>query len=406
MTSTKQSVKESMTSKDIISSARETKWPWIWLAYTGFLFIDPILEPNRHIWFGTIAVFVTFLVLFYGYVRSTDEGRPLRFWLIGATFLLGLITFPWNSGATTFFVYVAGFLPFSVESKRRVLALFFAESLVILGEAYLFQAPGPFHIGWPNAIISIFLLLVIGGGNIFFAEQKRADCKLRLAQEENVALAAVAERERIARDLHDVLGHTLSVIVLKAELAGRLIESDPQRAAHEMADVERTARTALSEVREAIGGYRSRGLTAEMEQARKTLQSAGVALSCESPVPQLNASEETVLCLTVREAVTNIVRHAKATQCRIRFTRSEDGFHSLLITDDGAQPKIREGNGLRGMRERVQSLGGRFSITTNPGLTILIELPHTPNTQSAQTTQNDPAPLRETTTIKAPLVTT
>ncbi|WP_260735423.1 sensor histidine kinase [Tunturiibacter lichenicola] len=396
----------SMTSKDIISSAREAKWPWIWLAYTGFLFIDPILEPNRHIWLGTLTVFATFLVFFYGYVRSTDEGRPLRFWLIGATFLLGLITFPWNSGATTFFVYVAGFLPFSVESKRRVLALFFAESLVILGEAYLFRAPGPFHIGWPNAIIGIFLLLVIGGGNIFFAEQKRADCKLRLAQEENVALAAVAERERIARDLHDVLGHTLSVIVLKAELAGRLIESDPQRAAREMEDVERTARTALSEVREAIGGYRSRGLTAEMEQARKTLQSAGVALSCESPVPQLNASEETVLCLTVREAVTNIVRHAKATQCRIRFTRSEDGFHSLLIADDGAQPKIREGNGLRGMRERVHALGGRFSITTNPGLTILIELPHAPNTQGTQNTQNDPTPSTDTSSIKTPLVTT
>jgi two-component system, NarL family, sensor histidine kinase DesK len=388
-----------MTGNDKISSTRENKWPWIWLAYTGFLFIDPIMEPSRHIWLGTIAVFATFLALFFGYVRATDEGRPLRFWMIGATFLLGLVTFPWNSGAITFFIYVAGFLPFSVESKRRVLALFFVESLAILGETYIFRAPGPFHIGWPNAIIGIFLLIIIGGGNIFFAEQKRAECKLRVAQEENVALAAVAERERIARDLHDVLGHTLSVIVLKAELAGRLIESDPQRAIREIADVETTARTALSEVREAIGGYRSQGLTAEMERTRKTLQSAGVALSCESPVPQLNASEETVLCLTVREAVTNIVRHAKATQCRIRFAHSEDGFHSLLISDDGTQPRIREGNGLRGMRERIQSLGGRLSITTSPGVTILIELPHTPDTQ------NDLAPSTHSSEIKAPFVT-
>jgi two-component system sensor histidine kinase DesK len=389
-----------MTGNDNISSARQSKWPWIWLAYTGFLFIDPIMEPSRHIWLGTIAVFVTFLALFFGYVRATDEGRPLRFWMIGATFLLGLVTFPWNSGAITFFVYVAGFLPFSVESKRRVLALFFVESLAILGETYHFRASGPLQIGWPNAIIGIFLLIIIGGGNIFFAEQKRAECKLRVAQEENVALAAVAERERIARDLHDVLGHTLSVIVLKAELAGRLIESDPQRAVREIADIETTARTALSEVREAIGGYRSQGLTAEMERTRKTLQSAGVALSCESPVPQLNASEETVLCLTVREAVTNIVRHARATQCRIRFARSEDGYHSLLITDDGNQPRIREGNGLRGMRERVQSLGGRLSITTSPGVTILIELPHTTDTQ------NDLAPSTHSSEIKAPFVTT
>jgi two-component system sensor histidine kinase DesK len=386
-----------MTGNDNISNKQKNKWPWIWLAYTGFLFIDPILEPNRNLWLGTIAVFITFLALFFGYVRSTDEGRPLRFWMIGATIFLGLITFPWNAGATSFFVYAAGFLPFSIESKQRVLSLFFLESLLILGEAYLFRARGPLHIGWPNALVCIFLLLVIGGGNIFFAEQKRADCKLRLAQEENVALAAVAERERIARDLHDVLGHTLSVIVLKAELAGRLIESDPHRATQEIADVENTARTALSEVREAIGGYRSQGLSAEMERAHKTLQSAGVALSCESPVPQLNASEETVLCLTLREAVTNIVRHARATQCRIRFTRSEDGFHSLLITDDGAQPKLREGNGLRGMRERVQALGGRLSITTSPGVTILIELPHTPSTQST--------PAEDASAVKAPLVT-
>jgi two-component system, NarL family, sensor histidine kinase DesK len=367
-----------MTGNDNISSSRESKWPWIWIAYTGFLFIDPIMEPSRNLWIGTIAVFVTFLSIFLGYVRSTDEGRPLRFWMIAATVFLGLITFPWNSGAITFFVYAAGFLPFSIESKRRVLALFFAEALLIFGEAYLFRAPGPFHIGWPNAIIGVFLMIIIGGGNIFFAEQRRAECRLRLAQEENVALAAVAERERIARDLHDVLGHTLSVIVLKAELAGRLVERDPQRAVQEIADVERTARTALSEVREAIGGYRSQGLTAEMERARNALQAAGVALACESPVPQLNATEETVFCLSLREAVTNIVRHAQATHCRLRFARAEDGYHSLFINDNGANTALKEGNGLRGMRERVQTLGGRLSITTEPGVTLLIELPQAP----------------------------
>jgi two-component system, NarL family, sensor histidine kinase DesK len=396
-----------MKSPDIVLKKNDQKWAWLWIAYSGFLFINPILEPSRNLWLGTLTVFAIFIGVFTAYVNPKNEGGPIRYWLIAATFGLGLATFPWNGGGSTFFVYAAAFLPFVIESTSKIVSLFIVESLFIIVEGYLFNTPGhALYIGWPNVFIAIFLLALIGGGNIFFAEQKRAECKLRLAQEENVALAAVAERERIARDLHDVLGHTLSVIVLKAELAGRLIESDPQRAAREMADVEQTARTALREVREAIGGYRSQGLPTEMEQARKTLQSAGVALSCESPVPQLNASEETVLCLTVREAVTNIVRHAKATQCRIRFARSEDGFHSLLITDDGAQPKIREGNGLRGMRERIQALGGRLSITANPGVTILIELPHAPNTQSTQNTQNDSAPSTDTSTVKAPLVTT
>jgi two-component system sensor histidine kinase DesK len=118
-----------------------------------------------------------------------------------------------------------------------------------------------------------------------------------------------------------------------------------------------------------------------MELARNTLQAAGVALACESQLPQLHAAEETVLCLAVREAVTNIVRHAQATHCRMRFTTSNDGYRSLLITDDGPHPKLHEGNGLRGMRERVQSLGGRLSITTDPGVTLLIELPQTVTSQ-------------------------
>jgi two-component system sensor histidine kinase DesK len=371
-----------MIGTDTNSKLRERNWAWLWLAYTGFLFIDPILEPSPRKWVATLSVFVIFLGIFSGYIRSVGRGSHTRGWLIVSTFVLGLVTFPWNPGGSTFFIYTAAFLPFSIKSIWRVLVLFVFESVAILIEGYIFNTRGHFlYIGWPNVFIAVFLLFMIGGGNILFAQQKRADVRLHRAQDEIEQLAALAERERIARDLHDVLGHTLSVIVLKAELAGRLIERDPQRAASEIADVEKTARTALSEVREAIGGYRSQGLPAEMELARSTLQAAGVVLSCETPLPHLRAAEETVLCLAVREAVTNIVRHAKATHCRMRFTVSSDGFHSLLITDDGPHPKLHEGNGLRGMRERVQSLGGRLSITTDPGVTLLIELPQTTSRQ-------------------------
>ena len=243
-----------------------------------------------------------------------------------AIFLLGLVTFPWNQGASTFFVYTAAFLPFTFASVRRVLMLFGVEIAIIMGEsAYFHTWPDPLHVSWPNMWIAVFLVLTVGGGNIFFAEQRRAECKLRAAQEENLALAAVAERERIARDLHDVLGHTLSLVVLKAELAGRLLESeenrDIARAAAEIADVERTARTALADVREAIGGYRARGLAAEIEAARRTLDAAGVELvaeSCADAAAALTPQEETALALALREAVTNIVRHAHARRCVLR----------------------------------------------------------------------------------------
>jgi two-component system sensor histidine kinase DesK len=292
-----------------------------------------------------------------------------RHGLIVALYVLGVVSFPINSAGSTFFIYSAAFLPFVVASVPILVTVLIAQALGLVVEGLLL------HINPFALTLTTFILCIVGASNTFIARQKRADTKLRMAHEEIEQLAAVAERERIARDLHDVLGHTLSVIVLKSELAGRLIERDPQRAAQEIADVERTARTALSEVRAAIGGYRSQGLPAEMELARNTLQAAGIALACESPLPQLHAAEETVLCLAVREAVTNIVRHAQATHCRMRFTTSVDGYHSLLITDDGVHPKLQEGNGLRGMRERVQSLGGRLSITTDPGVTLLIELP-------------------------------
>ena len=373
-----------MQSVDAISKQRGRNWAWIWLCYTGFLFIQPLIEPSPRLWLYTSAVFVLFLLIVWFYSSTPDSARVARAWVIVATFGLGLVTFPWNQGGSTFFIYAACFIPFLIVSVRKVLALFLLICLAILAEGYAFTYNTPhgfFHIGWPNTLIAIFLVIVIGSGNIFFAQQKRADCQLRAAQEENVTLAAVAERERIARDLHDVLGHTLSVIVLKAELAGRLLNhptaADPVRAAAEIADVERTARTALAEVREAIGGYRSQGLAAEIEAAQRILDAANVRLivdSASATSAGLSAAEETVLALALREAVTNIVRHAQATTCKLRFI-TEGGRRRLVVEDNGRHSAAREGNGLRGMRERVESLGGRLSLERESGTRILIDLP-------------------------------
>jgi two-component system sensor histidine kinase DesK len=340
---------------------------YVWLAYSAFFFIDPILNHNRRLWIESVTIYAIFLAIYISYMRTRITSH--RHGLLVGFYLLGLISLPINSGASSFFIYSAAFLPFVVVSVPTVVCLLALESLGVLAEG-LWLHSNPIQIG-----ATILMMAVIGTSDTFIALQKRADSKLRMAQEELEQLAALAERERIARDLHDVLGHTLSVIVLKAELAGRLIERDPQRAAQEIADVERTARTALSEVRETIGGYRSQGLPAEMEMARSTLSAADVALSCESPLPKLTAAEESVLCLAVREAVTNIVRHARATHCRMSFASTKDQYRSLLIEDDGTHAVLQEGNGLRGMRERVQALGGRLSISNHQGTTLLIELP-------------------------------
>jgi two-component system sensor histidine kinase DesK len=165
------------------------------------------------------------------------------------------------------------------------------------------------------------------------------------------------------------------VITLKSELAGKLMDRDPQRAAKEIGEVEQISRKALSDVRDAIRGYRSQGLAAELAQAKSTLETAGLTVQCDAATTlKLPAVQESVLSLAVREAVTNVVRHAQAHTCRLRLEQ-QNGSCRLQIQDDGRGGFDAEGNGLRGMRERVEMLGGTLNRNTESGTTLTITLP-------------------------------
>jgi two-component system sensor histidine kinase DesK len=346
---------------------RQRGFGYVWMSYSLLFFIDALERHNTVFWLQSLAIYAVFAVLYVAFAES--RSRNLRLLVTALMFCLGVAVCDLSpGGAATFFIYTAAFLPFVFRS----VPLLFGLLLALCGTV---AAEGLIGVSWMQREWTIFFILVVGGGNISMALQKRADAKLRAAQEENAELAKVAERERIARDLHDVLGHTLSVIVLKTELAGRLMGIDDARAKAEIDEVERTARSALAEVREAIGGYRARGLAAEVESARRTLHSANVELSCESIPRDLGANEETVLSLAIREAVTNIVRHAHATRCTMRFEITGEGYRLLTVEDDGRNLNPREGNGLRGMRARVQALGGRLRIERQSGTRLVIELP-------------------------------
>ncbi|NYF78479.1 sensor histidine kinase [Granulicella arctica] len=374
--------------EDDTNSRNSALWQYIWLVYSVFYFIDPVLRHNGRFWIESLVIFVIFVAIYIAFNRANRSWT--KFMLLGGMFLLGLLDYPRNEGATSFFIYAAAFLPFLVESVPVVSLLVLTDCLALLAKSLwvMRTTPGQHSLNDPiNLGIGMFFVLVVGVINTLAAQQRRANERLQKVERENVQLAAIAERERIARDLHDVLGHTLSVIVLKAELAGRLVELDPQRAMAEIADVERTARTALTEVREAIGGYRSQGLVAEMNMARRALDAAGVVLTLEEidagGLPQsLDVEVQTMLSLTLREAVTNIVRHAHATHCRVSFTTTE-GQHVLLIEDDGTHPAPCEGNGLRGMRERVQRMGGLFSLETDGGTKVRVAIPAAATVQEA-----------------------
>jgi two-component system sensor histidine kinase DesK len=338
----------------------------VWLIYSCFFFIQPIQSNKSREWILFACAYCAFLALYVGIIRAPS--RRFAFSSMAGMAVLGLCYIPYNQSAAGIMVYVVAFAPFVAESVALSISIFAAVSLASAAEGlYLHLSP------WSWGFISLFSFAV-GAGNLIAAQRIRANLKLGLAQEEITQLAKVAERERIARDLHDVLGHTLSVVVLKSELAGKLMRKDPERALKEMGEVEQIARHALAEVREAIRGYRSEGLVAEIERARTALDAAGVSLDCTTAPPPLRPAEETVVSLVVREAVTNIVRHAQASQCCIRFKQDEK-MRWLVVEDNGRGGIRHEGNGLRGMRERVESLGGRLWFDSEAGTRLTIEIP-------------------------------
>jgi two-component system, NarL family, sensor histidine kinase DesK len=344
---------------------RHNLWDFVWLGYSFFFFIEPIMRHNRAYWIEFAVFYTIFVAIYVGLVFG--DKRWQHYTLLAAWGILGALFFPKHNEASGTLIYVAAFAPFVTDSLViSVAAIALAFATVTIEGLLLHVNP------WSWAFCAVFSLIV-GGTNLISAQRMRSMTKLRMAHEEIEQLAKLAERERIARDLHDVLGHTLSVIVLKSELAGRLFQRDPQRAAAEIADVEMISRKALTEVREAIRGYRAEGLAAEIKRAQSTLDAAGVTLVCEERPPALNPAVETVVSLVVREAVTNIVRHAQASQCSMIFS-TQNGHTSLVIEDDGRGGIRADGNGVRGMRERVESLGGQFTVGGNKGtrLTILV----------------------------------
>lgn len=185
---------------------------------------------------------------------------------------------------------------------------------------------------------------------------------LSAAREEIARLAAVDERLRIARDVHDLLGHSLAVIALKAELARRLVPGDPQRATAEIADVEAVARRSLAEVREAVAGYRRPRLDDELARAREGLEAAGIRCAYTRSAGALAPEMEAVLAWVVREAATNVLRHSGARTCQIQVGHRADRVQAL-VEDDGTGPPASgwvPGNGLAGLEERVRSAGGEL----------------------------------------------
>ena len=209
------------------------------------------------------------------------------------------------------------------------------------------------------------MLLVRGLGldMIGIARMGKAIRELHAARSELARLRVEEERLRLARDLHDLLGQTLSMITLKSELARHLIAEDAEGCAQELTEIERVARQTLREVREAVSGYRQPRLESELEGARQLLEAAGIDYQIEPNTLALPSETSAVLAWTVREGVTNVIRHSRARHCEITLIQGDGTVGAEVINDGGREaraesPTARPGLGLAGLRERVSTLGG------------------------------------------------
>lgn len=348
---------------DARGEARGRRWQYVLMLNFGFPVVFLLQEPPAAAWSGG-AIVLALMAMYVGMVR-----RPQAEYALAVGMLAGIsaLALAWNP----MYMYIA-FLcaePLSRASRRRFLAAAAAFALA--------AAAASANAGWwaqPQLLLALMppvfgvcvLPLVIRAS----LRYKDMAVRLEAALSQVERLASDAERRRIAGELHDTLGHTLTFIALKAELAAKLAYKDAGRAAAEMEEVRGTARVALRQMRELVSGMRLVRLTDEIDACRSLFAAAGIDFAAEGDFasPAVTALQETILAMGLREAATNVVRHSRASACRVSLAE-RDGRLSLTVADDGAgfQPAAAperagsSGTGRAAMRERLQLIDGELT---------------------------------------------
>jgi two-component system, NarL family, sensor histidine kinase DesK len=355
----------------IANVVRRGKSPWtdaVHLMWSIWVFALPALGGGRYdarwLWL-TLLSYPVFLALYSRTLLAPRRRSSLYAYAMAA---LGIGLLSWYPSGISYFVF--GCVMLRCHGGRFLYSLL--PRLVALNTVFIALA---LHVGYPWQVLFWIPAMTIILGIVINVERigHEQDAALKLSHDEVRRLAALAERERIGRDLHDLLGHTLSLVALKSELAARLVDSDAGAARRELIEVGRVAREALVQVRSAVTGIRIAGLAAELASARLLLESDGIAFDYAVAQVAIPQEVEQVLALALREAVTNIQRHAQAQSARVELT-VEGSDAVLCIRDDGRGGAMLPGNGLCGMRERIEALGGRLRVESTPGHGACVEV--------------------------------
>src|ERR1700722_18234851 len=324
------------------------------LVWLGFI-LAPIInafgrggQPALQHWLVVAAAF-GFAAIYIAMVLNwmNEDRLRLSYSLAAAQLVLAVaLTIGDQDSWGYLFCYCAACTAMIAPSSIGFLAVLVCAGIQI-GSTEIAGASIGTSLSFAASVVGVGLLLTLMR-DLRIRNQELADARAELAH-----AAVAAERERFARDLHDLLGHSLSVIAIKAELAGRLLPGSPERAAVEVGEVEGVARQALSEVRQAVSGYRQPTLAGELEGARVALSAAGIDASIDREPVSLDPEVEAVLAWTVREGATNVIRHSGAKRCSVTV-RASDGDAGVEVVDDGVgnghrSGRAEGGNGLIGL---------------------------------------------------------
>jgi two-component system sensor histidine kinase DesK len=364
-----------LSSEDGIASSGVTFTLWrlyqhAWLVCLVFPLVQLLQEPvsTFHFVLGLFALCffaASYTWLMWPHPASQDirvRTRPRIALALLVVLLLEVTAFSLVYGPAWLWLYIgvsaiAGRL-LPLRAAFAVVVLFTLLPLFIT----VWISGGVVGIDWWWLIALMLLVRGLGLDMIGISRMGSAIRELHAARRELARLAVIEERERLSRDLHDLLGQTLSMIALKSELARQLVTEEPDRCAQEISEIERVARKSLREVREAVAGYRQPTLASELEGAQHLLAAARISYQIDPIGEVLPQEVDATLAWTVREGVTNVTRHSQARHCRIQLTHT-DGSVRVEVLSDGARREqagstARTGLGLAGLRERVSRLGG------------------------------------------------
>lgn len=343
--------------------------PYLWLLYLLMFFISLMAyHPVKHsFWYAGIGVLLFLVVYFHAHWAS----RKQIYFHIIVIVLIGSFLALLTTGAAVFFVYAAAFCHKLGNSKKAFLGLLLIALWTVVltvwwGHSSFFYVP------------AIFFTFMVGGLNIYQHDLSLKRKELALSQKEVRHLARVSERERIARDLHDVIGHTFSVITLKAELAQKMMDNNPQKSRDEMAVVEAISRKALKQIREVVSGYRTSDLSTELAHAKYLLESNDIHFDYIYEIDELPDHINKELAIILKELITNVLKHAQADQVNVKVTHDINADRVCLYIKDNGQGFINQGNkgfGLKGIDERIKQLSGRCKISSDNGAVLEITVP-------------------------------